>query len=234
MAEPQARTPGTSLAVEHTPIPLPPAVAPARSGAPGETTFGARDRALASEIEHLELAPIHRAYLHERWLSQLSYFGSRARRAQQRYYALRLVALLGGVAIPSLVGLNISDRADATVGWLAFGLGLLVAAAVAVEEFFRFGERWRHFRKQGELLRGEGWAFLTRSGPSYRRYKSHDEAFPHFAANVEEILRHEVDGYIAEVARPPEGQWKQVAGPGTATPSPARAPKPKKPAPPAQ
>ncbi len=83
-------------------------------------------------------------------------------------------------------------------------LGLLVAAAVALEEFFRFGERWRHFRQQSELLRSEGWGFLELSGPGYRRFDSHAEAFPAFVARAEEQLRQEVGVYITDVVRPQE------------------------------
>jgi hypothetical protein len=163
-----------------------------------------REPELSAALDSINLQPIQRAYLHERWLGQLRYLGQNARRAQWRYYALRLVAILGGVTIPALIGLNFNDDWDAVVQWLAFVLGLLVAAAVALEEFFRFGDRWRHFRQQSELLRGEGWAYLQLAGPAYRRYDGHAEAFQAFVGRVEEIIRQEVGIYIAEVARAPE------------------------------
>lgn len=171
---------------------------PARQrGTPG------RDAALAAVIAGLDLEPIQHAYLQERWLGQLRYLGQSARQAQRRYYSLRLVAILGGVTVPALIGLDVGGSGQGVVRWLAFGLGLLVAVAVALEEFFRFGERWRHFRQQAEVLRSEGWAFLQRSGPVYRRFDTHGEGFRAFVARAEETMRQEVGVYIAEVTRPP-------------------------------
>ncbi|HEV2125782.1 MAG TPA: DUF4231 domain-containing protein [Chloroflexota bacterium] len=142
-----------------------------------------RDAALAAVLSGLDLEPIQQAYLQERWL------GQSARQAQRRYYSLRLVAILGGVTVPALIGLDIGGSGQSLVRWLAFSLGLLVAVAVALEEFFRFGERWRHFRQQSEVLRSEGWAFLQRSGPVYRRFDTHGEGFRAFVALAEETMR---------------------------------------------
>lgn len=159
----------------------------------------ARDRQLAEAIDHLGLDPVQRAYLHERWVGQLSYLSHGARRAQRRYYGLRLVAILGGVLVPALIGLN-----NTYSHWVAFVLGLLVAAAVALEEFFRFGDRWRHFRQQSELLRSEGWMYLEGAGPTYRRYDTPAEGFRTFVNRAEEAMRREVGVYIAEVVRATE------------------------------
>ena len=172
----------------------------------GPAERSSRDQAVLDRMEELGLSQIQRTYLQERWLGQLSYLGTAARAAQRRYFTLRLVAILGGVTIPALVGLNVGQDGERWVQWLTFGLGLLVAAAVAVEEFFRFGDRWRHYRLQSELLRGEGWAFLQLAGPSYRRYASHADAFRLFVARAEETIRQEVGVYIAEVARAAEEQ----------------------------
>lgn len=163
-----------------------------------------RDHRLTTMIDGLDLEAFQRAYLHERWLGQLHYLGQSARRAQRRYYGLRLMAILGGVTIPALIGLIVNGDPEPLVHWLAFSLGLLVAAAVALEEFFRFGDRWRHFRQQSELLRSEGWSYIERAGPVYRRYGSHAEAFGAFVGRVEQTLREEIGIYIDEVARPSE------------------------------
>lgn len=161
---------------------------------------------LAAEIDQLPLGDVQKAYLRDRWLEQVGWLGRGARRDQRRYYALRLVSILGGVTIPALVGLNIGSDADSAVRWLTFGLGLLVAAATALEEFFRYGERWRHYRQQAELLKAEGWAFLQLAGPAYRRFDAHADAFRTFVGRVEDAVRQEVGVYIAEVARASDRQ----------------------------
>jgi hypothetical protein len=164
-----------------------------------------RDHKFDAQIDQLELDPVQRAYLSERVLGELAFLGKRARRAQRHYYVLRLVTILGGVAIPALVGLEMGDQAWTNrVRWLVFGLGLVVASAAALEEFFRWGERWRHYRRQAELLRGEGWAYLTLSGPTYQQFDSHAAAFRTFVAATEEAIRQEVGVYITQITRAPE------------------------------
>jgi hypothetical protein len=87
----------------------------------------------------------------------------------------------------------------AYIRWATFIISLLVAVSVAVEEFFHYGERWRHYRSSVERLKIEGWEFFQLSGED--RDLKHAEAYPVFAAKVEDILRHEVDVYITEVVK---------------------------------
>lgn len=86
-------------------------------------------------------------------------------RCQSFYRRLRLVAILGGVAIPALVGLNVGGQARETVRWLTFALGLAIAAATAVEEFFGFGDLWRRYRCDVDELKRQGWEFFQSAGP---------------------------------------------------------------------
>ena len=167
--------------------------------------------ALAAQIERLALDGLQKAYLRDRWLDQVTWLGRSARRNQRRHYTLRLITILGGVAIPALVGLEINNNSSAdAIRWLTFALGLLVAAAAALEEFFRYGERWRHYRKHAELLKAEGWAFLQLVGPAYTNVNTHAAAFRTFVGRVEETMRQEVGVYITEVTRVP--QQEEQAG----------------------
>jgi hypothetical protein len=64
----------------------------------------------------------------------------------------------------SLPNLTVSSRIASAVGWITVGLSLLVALSAAVEQFFNYGERWRHYRRMAELLKIEGWEFFHLSG----------------------------------------------------------------------
>jgi hypothetical protein len=83
-----------------------------------------------------------------------------------------------------------------------------VAVSVAVEEFFHFGERWRHYRRSVELLKIEGWQFFQLSGP-YKSHAKHADALKVFAERVEDTIKHEVDVYITEVVKEKEGEKKK-------------------------
>ena len=86
------------------------------------------------------------------------------------------------------------------IQWTTFFLSLIVAISVAVEEFFHYGERWRHYRRTVECLKIEGWQFFQLAG-TYQQSQTHSQAFPDFAAQVEKICRQEVDVFITEVGK---------------------------------
>lgn len=148
-------------------------------------------------IDLLTVGELEKRYLRSRWLDQVLWTEQQAARQQRRYYVLRVIAILGGVLIPALVSLDVGGNAAEAVRWSAFGIGLVVAAAVALEGFFRFGERWRHYRRSAELLKIEGWQFLQGAG-AYQG-QDHASAFPVFAARTEAILQQDLDVYISVV-----------------------------------
>ncbi len=157
-------------------------------------------------INALELSDLRKRFLNSRWLEQLLWQEKKAKSAQVRYYVLRLVAIIGGVIVPALVGLKMGDSGGSEcVRWLAFVIGLMVAISVSVEEFFHYGERWRHYRRNAELLKMEGWQFFQLAGP-YQQFSTHPEAYQEFAARVEKIFGQELDVYIAQIAAEKKGK----------------------------
>lgn len=155
---------------------------------------------LGALIDALELTPLQKRFLRARWLDQLAWLETAAQKAQRFHYVLRLTTIVGGVMIPALVGLNFDTVLGDVVRGATFAIGLLVALSAAVEEFFHFGERWRHYRRSAELLKIEGWQFFQLSG-AYQAHGTHAAAYAAFAACVEDTIRHEVDAYVTQVVR---------------------------------
>ena len=154
-----------------------------------------------------DLGSLQKDFLTRRWLDQILWMEGAATRAQARYYSLRLVTVVGAVVVPVLVGLNLSGDVGAAVAWVAVGLSLVVATSAAVEEFFNFGQRWRHYRRTVERLKAEGWLFFELVG-DYVSENGHAGAFPRFAARVEDLLREDVDVYVTQVVREKENEAK--------------------------
>jgi hypothetical protein len=150
---------------------------------------------LGSLIDTLDLSDLQKRFLRSRWLDQVLWMEGRADETRIWYYRLRLATIIGGVLIPVFVSLDMSF-----LRYVSIILGIVVAISAAVEEFFHYGERWRHYRRTVELLKIEGWKFFQLSG-SYSRYENHREAYPVFAARVEEIIQSDVDVYITEVVK---------------------------------
>lgn len=149
-------------------------------------------------IDGLELDDLHKRFLHSRWLDQVLWMEKRANSARNWYYVLRLTTIVGGVIVPALVSLNVGGQAAIWTRWAVFVISLLVAISAAVEEFFHYGDRWRHYRRTVEALKGEGWSFFELAGV-YRRFQNHAQAHSRFATRVEEICREDVQVYISEV-----------------------------------
>jgi hypothetical protein len=64
---------------------------------------------MGSLIDSLDLPDMSRKFLRSRWLDQVLWMEKKSASAQKWYYLLRLIAIIGGVTIPALVSLNISD-----------------------------------------------------------------------------------------------------------------------------
>jgi len=150
---------------------------------------------LGALIDAVEIPELGKRFMRMRWLDQMVWAERRAGQARDRYYTLRLVSIIGGVIVPALVGLNLKVEA---ISWVTFAISLAVAVSLAIESFFRWGERWTHYRRMSELLKSEGWLFFQLSGP-YQG--THAAAYPEFAKRVEAIVAADVDAFISQVAR---------------------------------
>ena len=150
-------------------------------------------------IEALELPELNKQFLQARWLEQVIWMEGKALDSLCWYRVLRLATIIGGVIVPALVSLNLGAGAADMIKTLTFAVSLMVALSAAVEEFFHYGERWRHYRRTVESLKSEGWQFFQLSGP-YANL-THVQAYPAFAARVEELSREEVETYMTQVVK---------------------------------
>ena len=145
-------------------------------------------------------APTQKEYLVGRWLDQVSWLGGKASKAQKLYYRLRLVTVVGAVMIPALVGLDgLADPWNDLVRVATWVVSLVTAASAAVEGFFRFGERWRTYRRTAEQLKTEGWLYFQLAGRYGLDGARHDELYGAFVNRVEEIITSDVEVYLTEV-----------------------------------
>jgi hypothetical protein len=151
-------------------------------------------------VDSLDLSDRQEQFLRSRWLDQVLWMERAASSARRRYYALRLFTVLGAVVIPALLSLNLTGNVDTAVDWATFAISLLVAASAAVDGFFHFGTRWRHYRATVERLKSEGWSFAELSGPYNRPNAAHLDMFPDFVSRVEQTLGQEVEDYVEGVA----------------------------------
>ncbi|HLO87224.1 MAG TPA: DUF4231 domain-containing protein [Nostocaceae cyanobacterium] len=152
-------------------------------------------------IDKLQIPDLQKEFLTNRWLDQMLWMEGQAGKARNRYYRLRLVTIIGGVILPALVSLNISSsQARELLVWMTFILSQVVAISAAIEEFFHYGERWRHYRRTAESLKAQAWQFFQLAGP-YNNYKTHEQAFTVFASQIEDIIQRDVEVYATQVVQ---------------------------------
>ncbi len=166
----------------------------------------------ATMIEALQLGDFRKNALRGRWFDQMQWMSGKARKVKKWHYLLRLTAVIGGLLVPALV--NIGDMPKLVIT----AVSLLVAISTAVEEFFRYGEQWQHYRQNSEALRTEGWQFVQLVGNySYEHFPTHEAAYQKFASRVEEIIQREVGVYVTEVLGKKEKEERRLEGEITAT-----------------
>ena len=61
-------------------------------------------------------------------------------------------------------------------------------------------KKWRHYRKNVELIYSEGYDYFSLGG-KYLSYDNHEEAYRTFVSNIEAIIKSEVETYFLK-ARP--------------------------------
>ena len=150
-------------------------------------------------IDAIELPDLNKQFMRARWLDQVMWMEQKALDALWWYRVLRLTTIIGGVIVPALVGLSVSGGWEMVTKVLTFFISLVVALSAAVDGFYRYGDRWRHYRGMVESLKSEGWQFLQLSGVYVNQ--THLQAYPAFAARVEELSQEEVKRYMTQVAR---------------------------------
>lgn len=146
-------------------------------------------------INSLKLNEEQKNFLTSRWLDQVLWMEGRAKPCQQKYYLLRIAAIAGGILVPAL-GAFAKDNSWAQGAVVI--IGLLVALATALEEFFKFGERWRHYRRVIEALKHEWWSYYGLCGP-YAGME-HAAGFSSFADKVEALLAADVEAFLTKLA----------------------------------
>ncbi len=164
-------------------------------------------------IEAMSLDEMQKRFLRSRWLDQVIWMEKKAGETQGRYYRLRLTTVVGAVVVPALVSLEtLGGGVGDGVRVATVLASILVAVSAAIEQFFRFGERWQHYRRTVEQLKSEGWLFFELTGAYAREGASHAALFPSFAQRVEELIQSDVETFVTEVTAE-RGESQASGGP---------------------
>ena len=101
-----------------------------------------------------------KAYWAKAWELSVVYAATRVESNRKQFYGLRLAAIISGITVPSLVGLNLAGTGGTAVRWLTFGLSLIAALSAAIIALFRFADRWLMYRALCNSLLSAGWSLV--------------------------------------------------------------------------
>jgi predicted chitinase len=169
---------------------------------------------LGSLVEQLKLPDLYKQSLKQRWIDQVVWADKKADQCRRMHYRLRLTTIISGVVLPALVGINMQLSKDNVFfrdwfPYVPFFLSQVIAVSAALEEFHRYGDRWRDYRKMAEDLKAEGWQYLQLSG-SYDNLLEHIDGYANFASRVESIIKNDVQNYIATLQQQQAKENEQI------------------------
>jgi hypothetical protein len=108
-----------------------------------------------------QLTPGQQRYVLLRWASSIELMDSRHRRDVSRFYVLRTLSILGGVAVTALSGIGLSGtNSSAGIRWTIFALGFLVAGSAGMEQLGHYGQHRVLSRQAREQLLSVGFGYL--------------------------------------------------------------------------
>jgi hypothetical protein len=108
-----------------------------------------------------------------------------------RFFVLRSLSILGGVAITALSGIGLSSTSSSTaIRWTIFALGFLVAGSAAMEQLGHYGQHRMLAREAREELLTVGFGYLLPEPGA-----DGAAAFETFRKSVEVILQRYNDKY---------------------------------------
>jgi len=168
-------------------------------------------------FDEMELTPKQHRFMKSRWLDQMLWLDKKAGECRDNYYRLRLTAIVLGVLVPVIIGVDFgSEEQNRIKRYLTIGLSSVVAVSAAVEEFFHYGERWYHYRRTAESLKTQVWQYSSLTG-LYKSFADHQAAFKSFATQIEEIIQKDVEVYVTQVAKTESDEEKEENNDGVKT-----------------
>ncbi|NET68390.1 MAG: DUF4231 domain-containing protein [Moorea sp. SIO1G6] len=133
------------------------------------------------------------------WLDQVNWFNNKAIKYKNIFYSLKLVTTVSSILLPTLLGLELSGLSDDPnfVG-VMFVISQLIALGLTLEEIIQSKFKYILYRKTAEDLKQEGWYFFQLTD-EYKKFTSHQLAFPKFCENVDLIITDNLESYMNKV-----------------------------------
>lgn len=111
------------------------------------------------------------------------------------YNCHRIMILLSGILIPTLVSINDNVPNATAMFWVTLTVSLLGSISTAWIEYFNTTQMHYTYLSLSASLEQEGWSFASLSG-RYGKYRLHEDCWKKFMNNVERIHALGINKYI--------------------------------------
>ena len=107
---------------------------------------------------------VEESYIRWRFNERLKELHKEAKSSHRWFRVASLVALVGGLMVSTVATLQEATDGARWLTWVVVSIGLLVATAAALNDFYQWGQRSVASRQAGDALTREAWEYLHRSG----------------------------------------------------------------------
>jgi hypothetical protein len=175
----------------------------------GRHTFRSSFTAVLDKTEISEYAKV---VIRERYVEMVVEFENKNAATRRLYTGLRVVVMLGGIAMPAFITVMQSLKCDhaADLFWLTLSTSLAVSVSASVMEVFDVVKSHYTYLATSEQLQTEGWSFLSLSG-NYACYDSHDRSWQKLISRSERIHTLALNKYMLISSQPVRGMMGTTA-----------------------
>ena len=120
----------------------------------------------------VDLDPLQRRFLKERYGALYCDFRRRSRRYSVLFYCLRIIITVGSLLVPALLSIQYTNSSfndprqayELTIYWITWFLSLGVTTSNGVYTLFKVDKKYYYLITAFELLKSEAWQYLELTG----------------------------------------------------------------------
>lgn len=157
-------------------------------------------------IDKLELSPIEKAIIKDRYVNLVEETHTRAQRISIIYHISHLIVTVGSLIVPALMSIQYMT-AENQIYWITWVLSLLVTTSNGLLTLFKIDKKYLYLHTNTERLTSEGWQYTQLSGRysgfhTPGKLPTHSNQFIFFCHTIEKIRLREVEDEYNRIQDP--------------------------------
>ena len=157
-------------------------------------------------IDKLDLTPIQKEIIKERYINLVEETHLRARRISAIYHVSHLIVTVGSLIVPALMSIQYMTTEN-QIYWITWVLSLLVTTSNGLLTLFKIDKKYLYLHTNTERLTTEGWQYTQLSGRysgfhTPGKLPTHSNQFIFFCHTIEKIRMREIEDEYNRIQDP--------------------------------